>query len=151
MFRYNRAQSFNEYALVLALVTLVGLGMQNYLKQGVQSVVKLTADNLATGGNLENTTVAPADAANALLNGVREPGLYTLTMVNPIEVKIDKKSTVDTTTTRDKTVSKDDTKITGKWNVTYYLENTGTFSSLEKQKTAKTSDDSQPMPVASKK
>ncbi len=50
----KKAQSFNEYALVIALITLVGIGMQTYIKRGIQGVIKGTADDLVT-----QSTTAP--------------------------------------------------------------------------------------------
>jgi len=43
----KRAQSINEYALVITLVALAGLGMQSYIKRGIQGIVKTSADTLA--------------------------------------------------------------------------------------------------------
>ncbi|MDD5477963.1 MAG: hypothetical protein PHG87_07215 [Candidatus Omnitrophica bacterium] len=43
----KRAQSINEYVLVIALVTLAGIGMQIYIKRGIQGIVKTSADRLA--------------------------------------------------------------------------------------------------------
>lgn len=43
----KRGQSINEYVLVIALVTLAGIGMQNYIKRGIQGIVKTSADTLA--------------------------------------------------------------------------------------------------------
>ncbi|MDD5465675.1 MAG: hypothetical protein PHP73_04995 [Candidatus Omnitrophica bacterium] len=40
-------QSINEYVLVIVLVTLAGIGMQNYIKRGIQGIVKTSADTLA--------------------------------------------------------------------------------------------------------
>ena len=40
-------QSINEYVLVITLVTLAGVGMQAYIKRGIQGIVKISADKLA--------------------------------------------------------------------------------------------------------
>jgi len=40
-------QSINEYVLVIVLVTLAGIGMQTYIKRGIQGIVKTSADRLA--------------------------------------------------------------------------------------------------------
>ncbi len=40
-------QSINEYVLVIVLVTLAGIGMQSYIKRGIQGIVKTSADTLA--------------------------------------------------------------------------------------------------------
>jgi len=49
-------QSINEYVLVIVLVTLAGIGMQSYIKRGIQGIVKTSADTLAgeqTEGRIE--------------------------------------------------------------------------------------------------
>lgn len=49
-------QSINEYVLVIVLVTLAGIGMQSYIKRGIQGIVKTSADTLAgeqTEGKIE--------------------------------------------------------------------------------------------------
>ncbi len=43
----KRGQSINEYVLVIVLVTLAGIGMQSYIKRGIQGIVKTSADTLA--------------------------------------------------------------------------------------------------------
>ena len=40
-------QSINEYVLVITLVTLAGVGMQAYIRRGIQGIVKISADTLA--------------------------------------------------------------------------------------------------------
>lgn len=149
MLKHKKAQSLNEYALVLALVAMAGIGMQIYIRQGVQSVVKLTADNLATGGRLESVTVAPEEAANALLNGVKELGLNDFKMINPIEIHTEKGTDVETTaaTTREK---QDSTQVTGKWAVTYTLNTADIYNSLERQNTSPSVNSQQPV-TSSKK
>ncbi len=57
MFKHKKAQSLNEYAMMIVLITLLAIGLQNYVKLGVQSVLKTTADNLATGGEMDKTSV----------------------------------------------------------------------------------------------
>lgn len=44
---YKSGQSINEYVLVIVLVALAGIGMQAYIKRGVQGIVKSSADTLA--------------------------------------------------------------------------------------------------------
>ncbi|MFH1191179.1 MAG: hypothetical protein V1670_03175 [Candidatus Omnitrophota bacterium] len=53
---WEKAQSFNEYAIVIALITLVVMGTQIYIKRGIQGIVKTSADTLAgeqTEGRIE--------------------------------------------------------------------------------------------------
>lgn len=42
----KRAQSLTEYALVIAVVAAALLTMQTYFKRGVQSIAKISADQL---------------------------------------------------------------------------------------------------------
>ena len=52
----SMGQSINEYVLVIVLVTLAGIGMQSYIKRGIQGIVKTSADTLAgeqTEGRIE--------------------------------------------------------------------------------------------------
>lgn len=44
MFRNRKAQSTAEYAVVLSLVIAAAIGMQVYVKRGVQARIKTTAD-----------------------------------------------------------------------------------------------------------
>jgi hypothetical protein len=48
-----RAQSFTEYALLFGLVTMALVGMQVYMKRGIQAVVKVASDELGTQENPE--------------------------------------------------------------------------------------------------
>ena len=43
----TKAQSLSEYALLIVLVMAVVLGMQTYMKRGIQAVIKLSAEQLA--------------------------------------------------------------------------------------------------------
>ncbi len=62
----KKAQSFNEYALVIALITLVGIGMQTYIKRGIQAVIKGSADVLMAGGIHPAAPVPAADILNPM-------------------------------------------------------------------------------------
>jgi len=62
----KRAQSINDYALVIVLVTLAGIGMQSYIKRGIQAVIKGTADVLAAGGVQPPAPVPAADILNPM-------------------------------------------------------------------------------------
>ncbi len=42
--RNSRAQSLSEYVLLIAVVTAALIGMQTYMKRGVQGVVQVAAD-----------------------------------------------------------------------------------------------------------
>lgn len=67
----KRAQSTNEYALVIVVVTLAAVAMQAHIKRGIQAVIKLTADDLVT----QSTTV-PVDPVVPADGRVTESGLH---------------------------------------------------------------------------
>ncbi len=46
----NKAQNFVEYTLILGIVGVALFTMQTYFRRGVQSVIKVTADDLAMQG-----------------------------------------------------------------------------------------------------
>jgi len=60
----KRAQSINEYVLVITLVALAGIGMQTYIKRGIQGIVKTSADTLA---NEKGDTIVYAGNAKSIL------------------------------------------------------------------------------------
>ncbi len=129
--------------MMIVLITLLAIGLQNYVKLGVQSVLKTTADNLATGGEMDKTSV-PSVNSIALKKGVKELGLHSL-VVNPkIKVATDKSSTVKITPTGAKNKDSNEvTTVTGKWEAQYFIQNTDMFSSLERRKSAAPSSNSQ--------
>lgn len=57
---YKKAQSINEYVLVVALITIAGIGMLTYVKRGIQSNIKATADVLALSVKTGPDSPAPA-------------------------------------------------------------------------------------------
>lgn len=48
--KHNKAQSLIEYGLILGIITVALLSMQVYFKRGVQSVVKVVADDFGPQG-----------------------------------------------------------------------------------------------------
>ncbi len=42
----SRAQNMSEYVIVIGIVSLAFIGMQTYMKRGIQGVVKSSADEL---------------------------------------------------------------------------------------------------------
>ncbi len=46
----KKGQNLIEYGLILGIVTVALLGMQTYFKRGVQSVIKVVADDYGTQG-----------------------------------------------------------------------------------------------------
>jgi hypothetical protein len=49
----KKAQSINEYAMVIAIITLAAVSMQTYVKRGIQGVIKLSADDLMVWSDQE--------------------------------------------------------------------------------------------------
>lgn len=47
---HNKAQNFVEYTLILGIVGVALISMQTYFKRGIQSVIKVTADDLGPQG-----------------------------------------------------------------------------------------------------
>lgn len=47
----KRGQNLLEYGLIIGIVTVALLGMQTYFKRGVQSVIKVVADNYGPQGD----------------------------------------------------------------------------------------------------
>lgn len=72
----KRAQSLNEYAIVIALITLAGIGMQTYIKRGIQGNIKAMADVLALGGTTKTDSPAPVKTG---LEGLLDGNLYDKT------------------------------------------------------------------------
>lgn len=52
--RHNKAQSLIEYGFILSIVAFALLSMQVYFKRGVQSVVKVVADDFGAQGEHVN-------------------------------------------------------------------------------------------------
>lgn len=48
--RHNKAQSLIEYGLILGIATVALLSMQTYFKRGIQSMVKVVADDYGSQG-----------------------------------------------------------------------------------------------------
>lgn len=46
MFRQNKAQSTSEYVILIGIISLVLIGMQTYMKRGIQAVIKVSADEI---------------------------------------------------------------------------------------------------------
>jgi hypothetical protein len=42
------AQSLNEYAIIIAIITVSIMGINTYLKRGIQNAIKSTADDLGS-------------------------------------------------------------------------------------------------------
>lgn len=60
---YFSGQSLSEYAIVLAIVFAGAIGMQTYLKRGIQAGIKATADNLS-GETINSSKAKDYDKVN---------------------------------------------------------------------------------------
>jgi len=105
---------------VIALITLVVMGTQIYIKRGIQGVIKGSADIL---GSQED--------------GVVESGLYRLEQTIPLTINISKDIPITVSSgggTRDLTnIRQDDTAVTGAWNATYKAYNVDTFNARDRR------------------
>lgn len=119
MFRNKRAQTLNEYAMVFIIMATSFLMLQVYLKRGIQSVIKSTADDLSM----------PAQDIYKMGSqslGVMEPGLVEYKDVQ-VRVNSEKESTLDeypqthANPVRILEVVKDDSAVYGKWTTIYKL------------------------------
>lgn len=77
----KKAQSINEYVLVITLITLAGIGMLTYVKRGIQSNIKATADVLAS--SVKTGTGSPAPAGTELA-GLSDGNIYDKKSWNPV-------------------------------------------------------------------
>ncbi len=53
----SKAQSVSEYAILIGIITLALVGMQVYMKRGIQGVVKMAADEVGSQRDAEETDV----------------------------------------------------------------------------------------------
>lgn len=56
MLKRSRGESITEYVVLIGMVTMALIGMQVYLKRGIQGVVKYAADEL---GRQEDAEIDP--------------------------------------------------------------------------------------------
>lgn len=71
----KKAQSLTEYAILIGIVTFALVSMQTYFKRGIQSVAKLTFDDLGSIAEkdyamLHNNTTVPAQILGVVSTGV---------------------------------------------------------------------------------
>lgn len=113
---YSRGQSLSEYALVLALIFAAVLGMQTYIKRGIQGVIKTTADTL---GEEEE--------------GAKEAGLVELEYAEPLAITSLEGKGVVVTEGETITLRRKKDITTGFWNFTYGMGDAGSFSASDKE------------------
>jgi Flp pilus assembly pilin Flp len=124
MLRNKKAQSINEYAIIIGLVAVAIMGMQTYLKRGIQGVIKVSADELGDQfGQFE---------------GVKEEGLVdyqeAFTIDTESDITVTESPPDGINPIRKTDITKDKTKITGKLELLYKAEAWGRFSASEKAK-----------------
>lgn len=125
------AQTLNEYAVVIVLMTTAFVGIQMYFKRGIQGVVKLAADDL---GNASESVYG----VQSQTLGVMEQGLVDYSVEDPIATQGQKKSTLvqvhqdDPNPMRTYTTEYDTNSVAGTWNVTYKVGPSESFGAKEK-------------------
>jgi hypothetical protein len=85
----NRGQNLIEYGMVLVVVTVALLGMRIYFQRGVQSVIKVTADdysNIAQGERVNNAEYSVKNfiytKENKVAYSTTSKGSWNQTMLN---------------------------------------------------------------------
>lgn len=126
----SRAQSVNEYVIVIALVTAIFVGMQMYIKRGIQASIQETADEL--GAQAEPYLFDGTLSSQTL--GAIEQGLTAYTVIKQPYSLYQKHVNVNTgpngATTKD--TNSDVVVSEAKWTSTYNVENVVGFSSNDK-------------------
>lgn len=84
----KRAQSINEYAMVIIVVTLAAVAMQTYIKRGIQSVIKGTADVLAVGGKTETSALVPIARLKVADGIIYDKTRWNTAFINEYIVKV---------------------------------------------------------------
>ena len=64
----NRGQSILEYTVVLSLVVLVLSAMSFYFRRGIQSVVKVAADEAGNQSDAEDINPTPGTKTSSAIN-----------------------------------------------------------------------------------
>ncbi len=125
------AQTLNEYAIVIAIITLAIMGINTYLKRGIQNVIVSTADDLASPavdlykihsqvlGSMESGLVGYSSNTNTRAD--KETSL--------VEVPPSGSDPVRTYTT-----VKDNSISSGAWSTIYQMGGTESFGGKEKAK-----------------
>ena len=73
----KKAQSINEYAIIIAIVVVAIMSMQVYFKRGIQSIIQDSADQLGTQVEQEYNL-------NSQMVGISEIGLFEPNYRDPI-------------------------------------------------------------------
>lgn len=105
----DRGQNLIEYGLILGIITVALLGMQVYFKRGVQSVIKIAADDYAgyrkQGDPVSNIEMAAKkkiyEVDKKVLMDSKNTGSWTQTIANKGESNIRSEIKGSTTTKAD--------------------------------------------------
>ncbi len=146
----KKAQSINEYALVLGIIAVVLISMQTYFKRGINSLLCRTANEM---GDIAETdwTKYYADRVNVNVElphqtlGAMEQGMISYKLYTNKSGEID---FLESNTNRKfkyaenkkgsavkakKDYVADKTVFKGRWKSVYKFDSLGTFSSSEKE------------------
>ena len=88
---HKRAQGITEYALVIAVAAAALLAMQPYFKRGVQSVVKVSLDQL--GGF--DSGLSPQQVQDMAIKQEIDPK-YGILQSQSVKMSVDQSSTITT-------------------------------------------------------
>ena len=139
MIRANRAYLVIEYAVMIGIVVAaLMVGMQTYIKRGIQGVIKTSADDLGSVAEEYHQSIgSKLVGVDSQILGAMEPGLVNYEMEQPVEVRTEQNITLTESPPgggepmRQKTINTT-TTTTGKWNVVHRLGKQDLFSASEK-------------------
>lgn len=129
----KKAQSLNEYAMIIGLVTLVFIGMQTYVKRGIQNIIKDTSDQL---GEPAYQAYSSTLNANSQVLGSIETGLVNYTVVHPLDVTTQREytSTAAASGASAEAIVYDTTSVFGQWKSVYKPAESVMFGASQKDK-----------------
>jgi hypothetical protein len=96
----SRAQSISEYVLVIGLVSAALVGMQVYMKRGIQAVIKDSADELGIQEDSEERNFQPVTKQSSQTNTVTGPATRRMRESLGGGNRVDFETTANTTGTQ---------------------------------------------------
>ena len=154
MFRKRRASSLLEYSIMFAIVVSALMGMQTYMKRGVQGVVKSTADELGAlaeqsyAGGLTTASSATPALENAQVLGAGETGLVRYEAVGDITTQMDNTiilTEVSDSSVRRRDIVEDVIQTQGQWTTESTTAGASSFNALGMDEGTQGSDTIKPM------
>lgn len=125
------AQSLNEYAIVIAIITLSIMGINTYLKRGIQNAIKSTADDLGSPAEsiykIQSQTLGVMESGMVNYSGSTKTDAQKET--NLAQVQQSAPNPMRTFTTVE-----DDSINIGAWVATYKLGDSESFGAKDKIK-----------------